>query len=179
MLDVGCGCDGRSFEAYVASDFNIVGIDLFEPEDVKIKHPGFKYYKQNAADMWLFGDKAFDLAVSIGMMEHICNRPVLNEMAREIERVAKQWVIVVPWRYGFIEPHFKFPFFPLLPNGIQIGIAKQLNLHNLAKKIRDDSSYISNHYQWLSTQEWVDIFKADGAYVLPPLFDALVMVKRD
>ena len=40
-------------------------------------------------------------------------------MAAEIDRVAKEYVIVVPWRYAIIEPYSKWPFFQLMPTEIQ------------------------------------------------------------
>jgi ubiquinone/menaquinone biosynthesis C-methylase UbiE len=94
VLDVGCGCDGRTLENFLSLDYEIVGIDLFEEKDVNILHPHFKYIKQDARDLSIFHDKEFDLAFSICMMEHICNRMDLTKIAREIQRVAKQYAII-------------------------------------------------------------------------------------
>lgn len=88
ILDVGCGFNGRSFEDHVSGEYKITGIDLKEPDEVKMQHPQFQYYKQDARDLTMFDTKSFDLAISIGMMEHICNRRVLLRMAREIDRVS-------------------------------------------------------------------------------------------
>ena len=177
ILDVGCGFNGRSFEDHVSDEYKITGIDLKEPDEVKMQHPQFQYYKQDAKDLTMFDTKSFDLAISIGMMEHVCNRAILEQMAREIERVAKQWIIIVPWRYCWIEPHFKFPLFQLLPERIQNALMKLLNLHNLGPTVRNNPSYIRKNYQWLSNTDWKDIFKADRVYVLPTL-EMIAIVKK-
>jgi ubiquinone/menaquinone biosynthesis C-methylase UbiE len=138
ILDVGCGGDGRSFENFLPDTYKIIGIDLLDESVVKISHKNFVYIKTDAQDLSLFPDKQFDLTVSIGMMEHICNRDALDRMAKEIDRVSKQFLIVVPWKYAVIEPHFKFPFFSLLPYKLQIILTKILNLHNLRELVTMD-----------------------------------------
>jgi len=177
ILDVGCGPDGRSFADHVSEDYKITGIDLLEPSEVQIKHSRFEYHKLDAKDLSMFETKSFDLAVSVGMMEHICNRKLLEQMAKQIERVASQWIIIVPWRNCLVEPHFKFPFSPLLPERIQLALIRLFNLHNKGSAVKRDPSLIRKNYQWLSSKEWEGIFKADCSYVLPSL-DMLAIVKK-
>lgn len=98
-------------------------------------------------------------------------------MAREIDRVSRQWIIIVPWRYCWIEPHFKFLFFQLLSERIQNALTKLLNLHNLGPTVRNNPSYIRENYQWLSNNDWKDIFKANRVYVLPTL-EMIAIVKK-
>jgi len=178
ILDVGSGPDGRSFADHVSGEYKITGIDLLEPSEVHIKHPQFKYHKLDAKDLSMFESKSFDLAISIGMMEHICNRELLEQMAKEIERVANQWIIIVPWKYCLIEPHFKFPFFPLFPERIQLALTQLFNLHDIGYAVKRDPSFIRKTFQWLSSKEWESIFKADCSYVLPTL-DTLAIVKKE
>jgi len=176
ILDVGCGPSGRSFEDYVHKDFKITGIDLLDEKKVKMARSNFTYYKQDAQDLNIFRDKEFDLTVSFGMMEHICNHTILRKMASEIERVSKQWVIVVPWKYAFIEPHFRLPFFQLLPYSLKVFLTKVFNLHNLREAVKKDYDYIKNHYQWLSNRQWKEIFKASKTYISPGL-DTIALVE--
>ena len=178
IIDVGCGPDGRSLENFLSIDYRIVGIDLYDASQVKVSHPRFTYIQQDARDLSRFRYKEFDLAFSIGMMEHICNRSILEEMAREIGRVSKQYVVVVPWKYAWIEPHFKFPFFQLLPNGLKLRLVAMFNLHNLREKVKTDCAYIRKHYQWLSNSEWRGIFVGSIVYVSPTL-ETIAIVKRD
>lgn len=176
ILDVGCGPNGRSFEDFIPKDYRITGIDLLDEKEVRTSHPKFKYLKKNAQDLSVFSDDAFDLTVSFGMMEHICDHAVLNKMYLEIDRVSKQWVIVVPWRYAFVEPHFKFPFFSLIPYPFKVFLTKTLNLHNLKKAVEFNYNYIQNNYQWLTNSQWLCIFKKAKCYVTPHL-DTIAIVK--
>ena len=92
ILDVGCGPDGRSLEKFLHSDYRIVGIDLYDETEVKVNHPRFTYFQQEARSLSRFRDKEFDLALSIGMMEHICDRTTLSQMACEINRLSNpEW----------------------------------------------------------------------------------------
>lgn len=175
ILDIGCGPNGRSFEDFIDESFKVTGIDLLDEDEVRMAHPGFTYIKQDARDFGRFRDGEFDLVVSFGMMEHICDRSVLRAMASEIARLSGQWAIVVPWKYAFIEPHFKFPFFQLLPYPLKVFLTRALNLHDLGDK---DYDYIRTHYQWLPNREWKEIFQASGVYVMPSL-DAIAIVRSE
>ncbi len=110
------------------------------------------------------------------MMEHICDQEELEAISSEIQRVSKQFIIVVPWRFAWIEPHFKFPFFQLLPYSLKVSLVKTLNLHNLANKVAKDRQYIRQHYQWFSKAQWRDVFNADAVHISPTL-ETIVIVK--
>lgn len=176
VLDVGCGPDGRSLEVFLPNGYQIVGIDLYDERDVKITHPKFIYYKQDAKNLERFYDKQFHLTFCIGMMEHICDRAILETIASEIDRVSKQYIIVVPWKYAWIEPHFKFPFFQLMPSGLKRNLTILLNLHNLGERIKQDNAYIQKHYQWFSNGEWRQIF-VDSKVYLTPTLETIAIVK--
>lgn len=169
VLDVGCGPDGRSMEVFLPSDYKIVGIDLYDEPEVKVSHPQFTYFQQDAQDLGRFCDKQFDLTLSIGMMEHICDRTMLEKIASEIDRVSKQYIIVVPWKYAWLEPHFRLPFFQLMPSCLQRTLTVLLNLHNLGEKVRQDHAYIQKNYQWLSNREWRQIFVGSKVCLSPTL----------
>lgn len=176
LLDVGCGPDGRSLERFLPLDYQVVGVDLYDERQVKVNHPRFTYFKQDAQDLGLFSHKQFDLAVSIGMMEHICDHITLKKIASEIDRVSKQYIVVVPWKYAWIEPHFRLPFFQLIPHSFQRMIALFLNLHNLRDKISRNPDYILNNYQWLSNKEWLQIFPG-SKIILTPTLETIAIIK--
>jgi len=176
IIDIGCGINGRSFEDHVDKDFKITGIDTIEENKIEFSHCNFNYYRQDAQDLNNFTDKEFDLAVSVGMMEHICDQSILQKMANEIVRISTQWVIVVPWKYALLEPHFKFPFFQLLPYAIKVFLTRVLNLHNLGSTVNRDYQYINKHYQWLPSKEWKRIFHATKVYVTPTM-DTIAIVR--
>ena len=176
VLDVGCGPDGRSLEVFLPNDYQITGIDLYDENEVQIEHPQFSYFKQDAQNLGFFSNKKFDLTLCIGMMEHICDLMMLEKIASEIDRVSKQYIVVVPWKYAWIEPHFRFPFFQLLPSNLQRVLTVLLNLHNLRGKIRQDQAYIEKNYQWLSNREWRQIFVGSQIYLTPTL-ETIAIVK--
>ncbi len=176
ILDIGCGPNGRSFEDHIPNDYKVTGIDILDNEEVLTKHPNFAYFKQNARDLSRFKDNQFDLAVSFGMMEHVCDIGVLQLIADEIGRVSQQWVIVVPWKFAVIEPHFKFPFFQLFPYAIQVTLTKYLNLHDLRQAVSQNKDHIKNNYQWFTNKKWTNIFHADDCYICPTL-DTIAIIK--
>lgn len=175
VLDVGCGPDGRSLANFL-QDCSITGIDLYEESEVKIDHPDFTYFHQDARDLSRFSDNEFELSFCIGMLEHICICDDLLRIAREIQRVSKQYIIVVPWKYAWIEPHFKFPFFQLFPHLVQCLLVRSLNLHNLRESVKGDTFFIKKHYQWLSKKEWRKIFPGSRIYI-NPMFDTISIIR--
>jgi len=176
ILDVGCGPNGRSFEDFIPADYKIVGVDLLDQNSVTTSHPNFRYFRQDAQDLHMFNDNEFDLTVSFGMMEHICDPKVLNKMYTEIDRVSRQWAIIVPWKYAYVEPHFKFPFFQLFPYPIKVWLVKVLNLHDRREAVKNDYHYIKKNYQWLTSNQWLEVFKRAKCFVTPHL-DTIAIIK--
>ena len=75
LLDIGCGTDGCSVQDWINPNYTITGIDLYPEHKVKINHPNFTYYQQDARDMSRFKDNEFDSNYFVGMMEHIKHLP--------------------------------------------------------------------------------------------------------
>jgi hypothetical protein len=169
VIDIGCGIDGRSFVNYVPADWEIVGIDIIPKERVKHLHPDFTYIMMDAQDLRIFGSNEFDLAVSIGMLEHITDEVVFKRIVSEIRRIAKQYIVIVPYKYCWIEPHYGIPFFPLLSNSLQLALVKILNLCNHRDIAIKDSSYIKNNYQWRPNPEYRMAFPDSTIHLLPTL----------
>ncbi len=158
IIDIGCGIDGRSFEDYVSPKWRITGIDIHAEERVTHTHPNFVYLRQDAQNLSQFRDGEFDLSLSIGMMEHITDPPTFRRICAEIQRVAKQYVVVVPYRYCWIEPHFGVPFFPLFPERLQIALVKSLNLSGLRHVLDEEPDHIRKNYQWFTNAQYREIF---------------------
>ena len=89
ILDLGCGPGDRSVAAFNQTN-EIVGVDLLDPEDVKVAYPNFRYLKLDASDMHVFAEDSFDVAISLGMLEHIRPRERLQRAIRETRRVARR-----------------------------------------------------------------------------------------
>lgn len=177
VIDVGCGKDGRSFSDYVPVDWKITGIDILPPERVQHRHPNFTFIQQNAQDLSRFADCEFDLLVSIGMLEHITEATAFQRIVDEIRRVAKQYIVVVPYRYGWIEPHYGVPFFPLLPYTIKLALIKMFNLNNHREAVLEDPDFINKNNQWLSNEEYRIKFGDATIYILPTR-EAIAIIRK-
>lgn len=169
VIDIGCGIDGRSFDDYVPEDWQITGIDIIPEEQIHHKHPRFSYIRQNAQDLSRFKNHEFDLAVSIGMLEHITEESTFKRIVSEIRRVAKQYTVVVPSKYCWVEPHYGVPFFPLFPYSMKLAVVKVLNLNNHRQAIMKDPEYINKHYRWLSNTQYKLEFPDSKIHLLPTL----------
>jgi hypothetical protein len=169
VIDIGCGVDGRSFDEYVPEDWEITGVDILPSEQVHHKHPRFSYIRADAQDLSRFKDREFDLAVSIGMLEHITEEPVFRRIVSELRRVAKQYMVVVPYKYCWIEPHYGVPFFPLLHYSIKLAVVKAFNLSNHREVVKRDPQYINKNYRWLSNAQYRLEFPDSTIHLLPTL----------
>ena len=102
ILDIGCS-SGADFLQFF-KDFNglsLTGIDI-RPQNIQQSNVTFL---QTDAEATPFQDKSFDLAVSIGVLEHIEPIEKLSKVITEIDRISKAYVIIVPNISTFFEPH--------------------------------------------------------------------------
>ena len=110
MLDVGCSI-GKDFVTLLKGreDVEIFGLDL---KDYGLRQKNFHMIVGNA-DHIPFPDLHFDITVSIGVLEHI--RPIekLAKVTKEIVRVSKSYVVIVPSLSTIIEPHVSLFFWQL------------------------------------------------------------------
>jgi len=137
----------------------------------------YKYIRQDAQYLNQFRDNEFDLAISIGMLEHIPGEKSFKKVVSEIIRVAKQYAVVVPYRYCLIEPHFGVPFFPIFPYSIQLALIRIFNLNKLRNVVMEDYNFVKNHYRWLTNKEYSTIFYGSTVYLIPP-FDVIAIIKK-
>lgn len=179
IIDIGCGRDGRSFEKFIPQNWQIVGIDLRDPKIIKHTYPNFQYIQQNAKDLSQFADKQFDLAVSIGLLEHVTEEKSFQQTALEIRRVAKQYLIMVPAKFSWIEPHYGWPFFPLLPYSIQLFLIKTFNLSNSREAVKNDPQFLKNEIIWRSNKEYQRAFPESKIYYTPTKEQIVIIKKED
>ena len=177
IIDIGCGIDGRSFEDYIPQNWRIIGIDLKDPEKINQNYPDFQYIQQNAQDLSQFADNQFDLAVCIGLLEHVIDDEAFKKTVREIRRVAKQHIVMVPAKVGWIEPHYGFPFFPLFPYSVQIFLVKAFNLSNARKNVKHDPNFIKKGIIWRSNKEYQKAFPESKIYYTQTL-EQIAIVKK-
>lgn len=96
VLDVGCGKGFLLYEMQlIEPGLKIVGIDTSQ-HGLDNRHPDFKgeLFKYKAQDPYPFGDKEFDLVISITTL-HNLRLFELKTACAEIERVGKQGYIML------------------------------------------------------------------------------------
>jgi hypothetical protein len=174
IIDIGCGGDGRSFSDHVSKDWNIVGVDLFDESKIMHTHPKFTYVRGSCCDLGMFKENEFDLAVSVGMLEHILGDDYRRSVS-EIIRVARSFMVLVPWRYAIVEPHFGLPFFGALPRQLQeFIIAKVLHRDNADAHIE----YFRSNFEWRSVEQYKRDFPG-ARVVLSPTLDSIAIIGGD
>ena len=153
VLDVGCGTGARSIAAFNAEN-EILGVDIVDPGDVTADHPNFRYLQLDATDMRPLADKSFDVAISVGMLEHIRPRERLVAAIRETQRVARRYCFAVPHRYAFVEPHFVLPLFSLWPGAVKSFLIKRFRLGTQERQPSGRWQRIN----WLTRRQWSELF---------------------
>lgn len=110
ILDIGCQ-RGKDLITFLKDrpDLHLVGIDL---KDYGLRQDNFSMVIGDA-DHLPFIDSAFDISTSIGVFEHITPIEKLAQAVREIDRVSKLFVVVVPSISTIIEPHIHHFFWQL------------------------------------------------------------------
>jgi SAM-dependent methyltransferase len=162
IIELGCGAGTRSIAAWNHEN-EIVGIDLVKPAMVGIEQPNFVYRRADAADLSAFADGSFDVALSIGMLEHIVPNDRLALVIREARRVARRYAFVVPHRYAFIEPHYQLPLFPIWPDGLRSRVTGR---HRRRRPVI-----------WPTAAEWTTLFGDPSLRILNHWYGPLLLYR--
>ena len=178
VIDIGCGIDGRSFQDFIPKSWSIIGVDQHDEAEIFQNHPNFEYVQGDAADLSEFEDLEFDLAISIGMLEHITDIEMFKKVVNNIRRVARQHIVIVPWKFALFEPHYGVPFFPIFPYRLKLFIIKLLNLSNHRLAVLEDPEYVNKHFMWLSNAEYKSYF-LDSKIYLAPTLDTIAIIRSD
>lgn len=106
IVDIGCGDFGLRG---LAPQLDVTGVDILD----RPEYPG-PFVRADATDRLPFEDKAFDLAYSSSVIEHI---PVerRHSFASELRRVAGGWYVQTPAFEFPVEPHALLPAAHWLP----------------------------------------------------------------
>ena len=154
IVDIGCGPGGGAIAALNQTN-PIVGVDLLPAERVIVANrPNFSYRMADATDLSAFADGEFDVAFSVGLLEHIRPDDRLAVGIAELRRVAHRYCAVVPHRAAFLEPHFQVPFFSLWPDALKTAVTRGVALGTQPQRPAGDWQRI----HWLSGGEWLRRF---------------------
>lgn len=102
ILEVGYGA-GADYIQFLPESVDAWGVDI-NPLPLAQDRPSFHAMTGDACNL-PFEDKSFDIAVSIGVFEHVAPIENLCKAVSEIVRVGKKFCIVVPSLATPFEPH--------------------------------------------------------------------------
>ena len=118
VLDVGVGSDRKTeaniFEKAYPWPDRIVAVGLENASFLEKEYKGLRYIFCNGLNL-PFKNKAFDLVVSIAVIEHIGSRQRQKDFVHELVRVGKNCCIVAPNRWFPLEVHTLIPLIHWLP----------------------------------------------------------------
>jgi len=105
----------------------------FKPIIVNISKDCLKNYicngiKGDGKSLLFIKDKSLDVAYSNSMIEHLLSFEEQSEMARNINRIAKNYFLQTPAFVFPLEPHFLFPFFHWLPRKVRMLLVSKFKL---------------------------------------------------
>lgn len=157
ILDV-----GGTEEFWEQMDFSTnpkVHITLLNLETTDTRNPGFLSVKGNACNMPEFNDNHFDLVFSNSVIEHLFTFSNQQQMANEVKRIGRYYYIQTPNFYFPIEPHWMFPFYQFLPNGVQVLLTETFDLGHYKKaKSRKEAVSRVNEVQLLTKKKMQVLF---------------------
>lgn len=106
-----------------------VRITIVNPHPLTIPEDGiFTFIRGDGRDLSRFGDRAFHLAHSNSVIEHVGGWGDMQRFAGEIRRVAGHYFVQTPNYWFPIEPHLVFPFFQFLPKRARIWLIMHFSL---------------------------------------------------
>jgi len=161
IVDIGCGRGERSVATFNRTN-PIVGVDLLPPDEIRLRQPNFTYRQGDATELAMFDDRQFDVAFSVGLLEHIHPRERLVAAIREQQRIASRYAAVITHRYAFLEPHFRMPLFSIWPDWMRKAVVRHLS--PAGTRLRRDGSLRA--INWLPGSEWLRLFDDPTARAL-------------
>ena len=104
ILDVGCGKHSSLAYTIDHSEFEVVGLDIFEPYLKEAKYKGVcPQVVVGDARSLPFKDKSFDVVTCIEVIEHL-EKERGEQVLSELERVSK-WLVVISTPIGKCRQH--------------------------------------------------------------------------
>lgn len=82
----------------------------------------------DARDLSAFPDRSFDIVFSNSVIEHVGDLDDQRQMAAEVRRVGRAFMVQTPNRLFPLEPHFLVPAFQFMPIRIRVALLMRFNL---------------------------------------------------
>lgn len=128
ILDV--GGTQQFWDSMNFTDSSAVDVSLLNLSAQKTRYPNFRSVVGDAMDMKEFEDDHFDLVFSNSVIEHLFTWENQVKMAKEIQRVGRNYFVQTPNYWFPIEPHFVFPMFQYLPKSLRVKLILSFKLGN-------------------------------------------------
>lgn len=120
ILDVGGTQVFWEIMGFIRDD---VHLTILNTEPVEATFPNVTTIVGDARDMREFKEKQFEVVVSNAVIEHVGSFEQQRQMAEEVQRVGKRYIVQTPNRYFPIEPHVLIPFFQFFPLKLKVFTA--------------------------------------------------------
>jgi hypothetical protein len=120
ILDVGGTQAFWELMGFIQDDIHLTILNT-EPDEATF--PSVTSIVGDARNMREFKDQQFEVVFSNAVIEHVGNYEQQRQMADEVRRVGKRYIVQTPNRHFPIEPHVLIPFFQFFPLPLKVFTA--------------------------------------------------------
>jgi hypothetical protein len=142
-------------------------------------HGPFTFVEADGCKLEGFADRAFHIAHSNSVVEHVGDWSRMREFAKELQRVSQTYFVQTPNYWFPIEPHFMTPFFHWLPKPMRVWLVRKFSLGTFPKASTvDEAMVFVEHARLLNREMFSFLFKGaevstERFFGLPKSFVAL------
>ncbi len=142
-------------------------------------HGPFVFVESDGCDLARFSDRAFHIAHSNSVLEHVGNWRRKVQFTKELERVSQAYFVQTPNYWFPIEPHFMTPFFHWFPAPVRVWLVRHFKLgHFETAESVGDAVMLVEHADLVTSDMFHCLFKdarivTERFFGLPKSFIAL------
>lgn len=157
VLDVGGTASIWEYGGY--EDSADVSITIMNLENSQIRATNMISLVGDARSMPQFQNQQFDIVFSNSVIEHVGDFADQKQMAMEVVRVGKNYIVQTPNYFFPFEPHFLFPCFQFLPFWLKLWLTRNFNLGHRPKAADQEQAIVNiNSIRLLTRKEMAELF---------------------